>query len=916
MSYLSFPRLHFAGQFQADVPTVNNNPTHFDSANFEPSFHEYGDMVNGWWNPNGSGAWRFLNCTVQRVVYRDGTICDDPAVDPIVGATVNGAEDQVDGKVVDLDSENQLAADIFGFRVVVRAPDCGFEGDFKVAPFTDFWQRFTTGYKDNMWSAYFQSLLENVECCESPVTKAGRSRFLDELAEAGVLPEALSIKFVADGIDTDHNSPTFTTGRLVGAIGLRTPGEPDHFVPNRTLNVPGTQPLGPAYGRVDGHVLQLDLGNTFPTASRCGPSPALSASGLVYVAVQPPHGAPVLLSSIDYLDPNWYVQTGGIMSLTLTDEQLALVNTNPLVLLPVVLISNHAATSQPVPTPGGPALLSEAANGISVRADYFVYRLNPGEECTVRFYATKFGSPISGGTISVGFDPTLLQEQTLYGGPAAGPPVGIPEAGLTFQRQITINENGVAELTIHANDPGWPRDYIDGQVYCLSYAFGDAPPIIGSVSNASQMLNILLFSDYPVPETPTWVRDVEPIFRLYANLYPVMRPMVDLSNFGSVMARLGILRHVFDLPPADPNYMPVTRDLSEGKRKTIQKWLRNPLYVALESREDVLTALQVALELEHATIPPYLCAFYSIKEGCNVEVAQLIRSVVTEEMLHMALVANLIVALGGSPNIDFPAFMPRYPCSLPGGLRPGLTVRLRRCSIEHIRDVFMAIEEPLETVQTDGGETQSGASSYHHQYTIGWFYGTILKGIENLACEGKITFGNEDRQVTTWTGPGKLFTITSMADAKAAINEIMEQGEGRGKLHPNANPCELAHYYKFAEIVEGRQLVVNAEGYSYTGARIAFDPAGVWPMIDDPGMVTFAPGSKAQILTDRFAKCYQTLLRGLHRAFIGDPAHMGQAVGVMYSLSIIARELMQTSSGKDDGSTAGPAFQSLPGAGD
>jgi hypothetical protein len=52
MSYLGYPRLHFAGQFQVDVPTINNNPTHFDSARFHPSFHQYGDELNGWWNPN------------------------------------------------------------------------------------------------------------------------------------------------------------------------------------------------------------------------------------------------------------------------------------------------------------------------------------------------------------------------------------------------------------------------------------------------------------------------------------------------------------------------------------------------------------------------------------------------------------------------------------------------------------------------------------------------------------------------------------------------------------------------------------------------------------------------------------------------------------------------------------------------
>ena len=37
MSYLGALRLHFAGQFQAAVSTVNNDPTHFDNATFQPA---------------------------------------------------------------------------------------------------------------------------------------------------------------------------------------------------------------------------------------------------------------------------------------------------------------------------------------------------------------------------------------------------------------------------------------------------------------------------------------------------------------------------------------------------------------------------------------------------------------------------------------------------------------------------------------------------------------------------------------------------------------------------------------------------------------------------------------------------------------------------------------------------------------
>ena len=63
MSYLNKLRLVFAGDFQADVSTVNNDVRHYDNATFEERFqqpfeNEYHqnntDLIyNGYWNPEG-----------------------------------------------------------------------------------------------------------------------------------------------------------------------------------------------------------------------------------------------------------------------------------------------------------------------------------------------------------------------------------------------------------------------------------------------------------------------------------------------------------------------------------------------------------------------------------------------------------------------------------------------------------------------------------------------------------------------------------------------------------------------------------------------------------------------------------------------------------------------------------------------
>ena len=52
------------------------------------------------------------------------------------------------------------------------------------------------------------------------------------------------------------------------------------------------------------------------------------------------------------------------------------------------------------------------------------------------------------------------------------------------------------------------------------------------------------------------------------------------------------------------------------------------------NRATLLQWLQMALEIELATIPPYLVALLSIKLPKNREPAELIRGVMVEEMLH------------------------------------------------------------------------------------------------------------------------------------------------------------------------------------------------------------------------------------------------------------------------------------------
>ena len=54
----------------------------------------------------------------------------------------------------------------------------------------------------------------------------------------------------------------------------------------------------------------------------------------------------------------------------------------------------------------------------------------------------------------------------------------------------------------------------------------------------------------------------------------------------------------------------------------------------IQSLQELGDHLQLALGIELSTIPPYLCALYSISDPAS-EASRLIRGVVIEEMLHM-----------------------------------------------------------------------------------------------------------------------------------------------------------------------------------------------------------------------------------------------------------------------------------------
>ena len=346
----------------------------------------------------------------------------------------------------------------------------------------------------------------------------------------------------------------------------------------------------------------------------------------------------------------------------------------------------------------------------------------------------------------------------------------------------------------------------------------------------------------------------------------------------------------------------------------------HPKVSGLLARGDVhglREALQAALELEHAVIPPYLYALYSLDPGGNRAVAEIIRSVVDEEMLHLTLAANLLNAVGGRPVLDSPDILPRYPGPLPGTVDDGLAVGLAPFSIPLVRDTFMGIEQP-ELPAGHGGPADGsaypeapGPEAPGEALTIGQFYRQIRT---TLVALGEDVFtGRPHHQVATNLLPGAI-PVTDVASACQAIDTIIDQGEGTLTSPLEVVGGDVAHYYRFAEIVHGRRLIrspgPSGHQWAYLGQPVTVDPEAIRPVPVNPTLAGYPADSAARHACKSFNYTYTSLLKVLHATFNGTPGELMSAAALMSSLRQQALDM--TAGTTTNGVPAGPSFEWQP----
>jgi hypothetical protein len=221
--------------------------------------------------------------------------------------------------------------------------------------------------------------------------------------------------------------------------------------------------------------------------------------------------------------------------------------------------------------------------------------------------------------------------------------------------------------------------------------------------------------------------------------------------------------------------------------------------IVVEHREQLIYLLREAAELEHAIMCEYLFAAFTLKqrtdEGVTSEMLaaidrwrKVVLGVAKQEMLHFALVQNLLTSIGAAPYLARPD-LPSRPGHFPPGVRMVL-VPFGERALRHFlyleRPEGVALEDPeavaavaraLPIMAED--EIVPRAQPYA---TVGHLYRAIDVGFAWLVAKlgaDRLFIGPATAQATPESfGWPELVPVTDLTSAHRAIDTIVEQGEG------------------------------------------------------------------------------------------------------------------------------------------
>jgi CDGSH-type Zn-finger protein/uncharacterized Fe-S cluster protein YjdI len=359
----------------------------------------------------------------------------------------------------------------------------------------------------------------------------------------------------------------------------------------------------------------------------------------------------------------------------------------------------------------------------------------------------------------------------------------------------------------------------------------------------------------------------------------------------------------------------------------------NPPHFFIENREQLVGLLAEAAEIEHNLMCCYLYAAFSLKESVDEGVTEAelaairrwrgqILHVAVDEMAHLALVANLMAAVGSVPHFGRANF------PVPAGYHPaGIVVKLAPFNPATL-DHFVYLERP-ECATVSDGAGFAPARSYQrlampgrlmpnsHDYTtVGELYRAIEDGLDRLArsCGEDVLFiGAPEQQLgPDLTNLPGITRVRCLKTAKLALEGIVTQGEGA------ANLSEESHYQRFLGIKREYETLLAARPDFVPGRPAAHNPVMRHPPTpEDKVWVELRPAAD---LLDLVNAAYTHMLRLLMQAYaetrgVGPQRALVEAgTDLMFVISKVATALtLLPANAAQPDCTAGMSFATVRG---
>ena len=568
------------------------------------------------WNYNGTADWEFINTVVTAIVDENGIEIESP----LLGARVFSNEERPFAKIVDIDVDFQVTT-IYGLEFGLGIGTTKlFQGRWSPSVIVhDMWSNLKCSsppHHDAVFGAQGTTKITNIVW--HSVESIQKLKAATECSECtGDLSVSITL--------SAFSFKSFTVGNVIGTIGVSKIGEPLNVGGERKLETadpgilsfPSGHPCSGLKQRIGSkpwtygapfkldesrNTLVVDLGNALPLQSE---NKYLDLGSLWFGVFE--NGIVSIFGNpIPYLDDSLWDQ-GGIIERKVDSYILDALRISKLVVVTESASNTAGARVYPIKE-AFPSLGNEQVQLLLTESEYFIRPtdyymdrleysdpngLKKKDTSEMTLLVTHFGKPVNDMEVTV---------QSTYN--QQSQPVLPVDGVVAIETTRKTNSLGFVTFKFRVNQripltrsytenpcrgtdfqPGADGKYtlpIDGQLYNFLYCLGNecTVPEDGGLFLYKAVLSFLAFSTVSYTTPYTWVDDVQPVFEQFYHIHNIMRTVLDLNRFSEVTKfhNIQLLKTSLSKDILDPNYMPVTRDLSPTKQAMILNWLDNPRY--------------------------------------------------------------------------------------------------------------------------------------------------------------------------------------------------------------------------------------------------------------------------------------------------------------------------------------------------